>query len=52
MELGTIPAYRGANSATQIRILVLSRGQISVSEKAKKCMENEKVLRIRISAEK
>jgi hypothetical protein len=27
-------------------------GQISVSEKAKKCMENEKVLRLRISAEK
>eukprot|EP01048_Picozoa_sp_COSAG05_P006034 COSAG05_NODE_375_length_10634_cov_14.790603_5_plen_93_part_00 len=27
-------------------------GQISVSEKAKKCMENEKVLRPRISAEK
>ena len=27
-------------------------GQISVSEKAKKCMENEKVLRPRISPEK
>ena len=27
-------------------------GQISVSEKAEKCMENEKVLRMRISAEK
>ena len=27
-------------------------GQISVSEKAKKCMENEKVLRLRISDEK
>ena len=40
--------YVGTGGPTQNS----ASGQISVSEKAKKCMENEKVLRLRISAEK
>ena len=40
----------GSLQGDQLRIL--PSGQISVSEKAGKCMENEKVLRLRISSEK
>ena len=40
----------GSLQGGQLRIL--PSGQISVSEKARKCMENEKSLTLRISAEK
>ena len=40
----------GSLQGDQLRIL--PSGQISVSEKAGKCMENEKLLTLRISAEK
>ena len=43
---------RGACTGTEGPTQNSASGQISVSEKAKKCMENEKVLRMRIRAEK